>query len=276
MALIAVAVALPLGVASDASASTGTTGGVSAPPPAPKSTIVLVHGAWANSSSWNDVLQRLTAAGYAVDVAPNPLRGLAYDTKYLVDYLSTISGPVVLVGHSYGGAVITDAATGNTNVKALVYDDAYLPALGENVATLSGAQSALAPASTNPKSVFRLIPYPDPPASTVVDTYLLPDVVATDFAPDVAPETMKMLTATQSPTSLAALAQPSTAPAWKTIPSWDIVGRQDRIIPMAAQLSMARRAGSHITEIDSSHVSLISHPDAVTAVILAAAQASTS
>ena len=175
-------------------------------------------------------------------MAPNPLRGLTYDTAYLQDYLASISGPIVLVGHSYGGAVITDAATGNANVKALVYDDAYLPALGENITTLSTAQSALAPAVSNPASVFKLVPYPDPPAAGVVDTYLLPSVVAADFAPDVSPAEQALLTATQSPTSLAALAQPSTEPAWKTIPSWDVIGRQDRIIPEAAQLMMAHRA----------------------------------
>jgi pimeloyl-ACP methyl ester carboxylesterase len=239
----------------------------------PKPTIVLVHGAWADASSWNSVVGLLESRGYPVDVAPNPLRGLIYDTAYLKDYLASISGPVVLVEHSYGGAVITDAATGNANVKALVYDDAYIPAQGENVATLSSAQSALAPASTNPASVFKLVKYPDPPASNVVDTYLLPSVVTADFAADLSPAEQALLTATQSPTSLAALAQASSAPAWKTIPSWDLIGRQDKIIPLAAQLMMAHRAGSHITEINSSHVSLISHPAAVTAVILEAAQA---
>jgi pimeloyl-ACP methyl ester carboxylesterase len=238
---------------------------------AAKPTIVLVHGAWADGSSWDGVASILQHDGYTVDVAPNPLRGLTYDTAYLQDYLASISGPIVLVGHSYGGAVITDAATGNANVKALVYDDAYLPALGENITTLSTAQSALAPAVNDPASVFRLAQYPDPPAAGVVDTYLLPSVVAADFAPDVSPAEQALLTATQSPTSLAALGQSSTEPAWKTIPSWDVIGRQDKIIPEAAQLMMAHRAGSHITEIDSSHVSLISHPAEVAAVILKAA-----
>ncbi len=210
---------------------------------------------------------------YTVDVAPNPLRGLTDDTAYLQDYLASIPGPIVLVGHSYGGAVITDAATGNANVKALVYDDAYLPALGENITKLSTAQSALAPAVNDPSSVFKLVQYPNPPAAGVVDTYLLPSVVAADFAPDVSPAEQALLTATQSPTSLAALGQSSTEPAWKTIPSWDVIGRQDKIIPEAAQLMMAHRADSHITEINSSHVSLISHPAEVAAVILKAALA---
>ena len=234
---------------------------------------MLVHGAWADGSSWDGVTRILQHDGYTVDVAPNPLRGLSYDTAYLQDYLASISGPIVLVGHSYGGAVITDAATGNANVKALVYDDAYLPAFGENITALSTAQSALAPAVNDPASVFKLVQYPNPPAADVVDTYLLPSVVAADFAPDVSPAEQALLTATQSPTSLAALGEQSTEPAWKTIPSWDVIGRQDKIIPEAAQLMMAHRAGSHITEINSSHVSLISHPAEVAAVILEAALA---
>ena len=270
-ASMAVAGALiPIGVASAHAASTS-------PTTAAKPTIVLVHGAWADGSSLDGVTRILQGDGYTVDVAPNPLRGLTYDSDYLQDYLASISGPVVLVGHSYGGAVITDAATGNANVKALVYDDAYLPALGENITTLSTAQSALAPAAppvNDPASVFKLVQYPNPPAAGVVDTYLLPSVVAADFAPDVSPAEQALLTATQSPASLAALSSNlSTAPAWKTIPSWDVIGRQDKIIPEAAQLMMAHRAGSHITEINSSHVSLVSHPAEVAAVILEAVSA---
>jgi len=268
-ASLAIAGALiPLGLAS---ASVSAHAAPASSSTAAKPTIVLVHGAWADGSSWDGVASILQHDGYTVDVAPNPLRGLTYDTTYLQDYLASISGPIVLVGHSYGGAVITDAATGNANVKALVYDDAYLPALGENITTLSTAQSALAPAVNDPASVFKLAQYPEPPAAGVVDTYLLPSVVAADFAPDVSPAEQALLTATQSPTSLAALGQSSTEPAWKTVPSWDVIGRQDKIIPEAAQLMMAHRAGSHITEIDSSHVSLISHPAEVAAVILKAA-----
>ena len=263
---------IPLGMASAHASS-------ASPSTAAKPTIVLVHGAWADGSSWDGVASILQGDGYTVDVAPNPLRGLTYDSDYLSDYLASISGPIVLVGHSYGGAVITDAATGNANVKALVYDDAYLPALNEDITALSTAQSALAPAASNPASVFKLVQFPDPtsptfaPAPGVADTYLLPSVVAADLAPDVSPAEQALLTATQSPTSLAALMQASTEPAWKTIPSWDVIGRQDKIIPEAAQLMMAHRAGSHITEINSSHVSLISHPGEVAGVILKAVYA---
>jgi pimeloyl-ACP methyl ester carboxylesterase len=259
--LAALATLLPLGAASAAEASTAHS-------TAAKPTIVLVHGAWADSSSWNAVIQRLIAVGYPVVAAPNPLRGLKYDSDTLADFLSQITGPVVLVGHSYGGAVISDAAVGNPNVEALVFDDAYIPAAGETVAALSGADSALAPAATDPTSVFKLVPNGD-----TYDTYLLPEVVATDFAPDLPKAVQGYLTRTQPPTSLLALGEPAAAPAWTTVPSWDIVGKQDKIIPLAAQLSMAQRAGSHVTEINSSHVSLISHPVEVAAVILKAVHA---
>jgi pimeloyl-ACP methyl ester carboxylesterase len=257
-------------------AATGATATQAEPvrhsPTSPKPTIVLVHGAWADSSSWSGEIARLQHDGYPVIAAPNPLRGLSSDSATLADLLSTISGPIVLVGHSYGGAVITDAATGNTHVKALVYDDAYIPAAGENITTLSTLASALAPAAVDPTSVFNLVPYPGAPAG-VVDTYLLPNVFFTDFAPDVPHGEAAILVAEQSPTSLVALAEPSTTPAWLTIPSWAVVGTQDKIIPEAAQLSMANRAGAHITLVNSSHVSLISHPDVVTSVIERAARA---
>jgi pimeloyl-ACP methyl ester carboxylesterase len=238
-----------------------------------KPTIVLVHGAWADSSSWSGEIARLQYDGYPVVAAPNPLRGLSSDSATLADFLAKISGPIVLVGHSYGGAVITDAGTGNPNVKALVYDDAYIPAQGENITTLSTSASALAPAATKPTSVFKLVPDPGAPAG-VADTYLLPDVFFTDFATDVPHSQAAVLEAEQSPTSLVALAEPlSTTPAWQTIPSWDIVGTQDKIIPEAAQLSMAKRANAHVTLVKSSHVSLISHPGLVTSVIETAAKA---
>jgi pimeloyl-ACP methyl ester carboxylesterase len=242
-------------------------------PDSPKPTIVLVHGAWADSSSWSGEIARLEQDGYPVVAAPNPLRGLSSDSATLADFLSKISGPIVLVGHSYGGAVISDAATGNPNVKALVYDDAYIPAVGDNIATLSTAASALAPAATDPTSVLKLVPYPGAPAG-IVDTYLLPDVFFNDFAPDIQHSQAAILEAEQSPTSLIAIGEPlSSTPAWLTIPSWDIVGTQDKIIPEAAQLSMAARANANVTTVDSGHLSLISHPDVVTSVIESAAYA---
>ena len=235
-------------------------------------TIVLVHGAWADGSSWSGEVRRLQRRGFTVDVAPNPLRGLAEDSAYLSDYLAGVSGPIVLVGHSYGGAVITNAATGNARVKALVYVDAYVPDTGQTVAALSGPDSALAPATTNPTSVFRLTTYPGAPAG-IYDTTVLPDVFVRAFAGDLPRRKAAVLAASQPPTSLLALGEPSGKPAWKTIPAWDLVGRQDKVIPRAAQLAMASHAGADITEIDSSHLSLISHPKRVTDLIVTAADA---
>src|SRR5271170_6691986 len=136
-------------------------------PPGPKPTIVLVHGAWADSSSWDNVIPLLQADGYTVDAPPNPLRGLASDSAYLASYLQTISGPIVLVGHSYGGAVITNAATGNANVKALVYVDAFAPAAGETLFGLTAAQ----PGSCVGADAFNLVPFPGAPSGDA-DTFL--------------------------------------------------------------------------------------------------------
>lgn len=235
-------------------------------------TIVLVHGAWADGSTWSGEVSRLRARGYAVEVAPNPLRGLAEDSTYLKDFLTSIPGPLVLVGHSYGGAVITNAATGDPDVKALVYVDAFIPDAGDTVAGLSGPDSVLAAATTDPTSVFRLVPYPGAPTG-IYDTYLLRDVFVNGLASGLPRRQAEVLAASQSPTSLLALGEPSGAPAWKTIPSWDLVGRQDEVIPGAAQLSMASHAGSHVTQIDGGHLSLISHPGRVTDVIVTAAEA---
>jgi pimeloyl-ACP methyl ester carboxylesterase len=270
-AVLVAAAIVPISLAHAGAAATSTSPSV-AKHSGTRPTIVLVHGAWADASSWGAVAAELQHKGFTVDVAPNPLRGLSQDSGYLKDYLATVPGPIVLVGHSYGGAVITDAAKGNKKVKALVYDDAYIPAKGENVATLSGADSALAPATTDPTKVFKLAPYPGAPKG-IYDTYVLPNVFIKGLAGDLPRKEAAVLAASQSPTSLLALGEPSSAPAWKTIPSWDLVGKQDRIIPLAQQLMMAHRAGSHITEINSSHLSLISHPGAVTKVILRAIHA---
>ena len=262
--VLAAAVLVAAGVASAALASPDSRQST-------RPTIVLVHGAWADGSSWSAVVTKLQQDNYPVLVAPNPLRGLSADAGYLKDFLSTIPGPVVLVGHSYGGAVITNAATGNPNVKALVYDDAYIPDVHETITDLSGPNSALAPAAKNPMAVFKLVPYPGAPDG-VADTYVLPSVFPGAFGADLPRPLTAALTVQQPPTSLVALVEPSGAPAWKTIPSWDIAGRQDKIIPLDRQREMAHRAKSQVTEIDSSHLSLISHPDAVVRVIETAAR----
>jgi pimeloyl-ACP methyl ester carboxylesterase len=236
---------------------------------APKPTIVLVHGAWADASSWNGEVDRLQRDGYVVRAIDNPLRGLTSDAEEVKDFLSTITGPIVLVGHSYGGAVITNAAAGNPNVKALVYVDAAAPDVGETNGQLSGKTSAL---SGNPATLFDSVPYAGGPAGAV-QYYLKQNIFLNNFAPDLPARTAEELWATQRPAATAAFDTPSAAAAWKTIPSWYVIGMKDQIITPQSELDMAHRAHSHIVEVPGgSHLTLISQPDAVTNQILAAAR----
>jgi pimeloyl-ACP methyl ester carboxylesterase len=240
-------------------------------PPAPKPTIVLVHGAWADGSSWNSVVEDLQRLGFTVDVPSNPLRGVADDGAYLSDFLSTISGPIVLVGHSYGGFVITQAATGNAQVKALVYDDAFIPAAGDTPLSLSSAEpgSCLA----DPSTALNFVPYPGSPAGDA-DLYVKQSVFPGCFANGLPASEGAALAAEQEPLAASALSESlTTAPGWQTIPSWAIIGTQDHVIPPAELLAMAQRAGAHVTEIKAPHLSMISDPGAVTRVILDAARA---
>jgi pimeloyl-ACP methyl ester carboxylesterase len=240
---------------------------VAGQPAAPKPTIVLVHGAWADSSSWSGVVSRLQRDGYLVLAEPNPLRGLASDAAYLSAFIKQrTTGPVVLVGHSYGGAVITDAATADPTVKALVYVDAFAPAQGESVL---GLQSTV-PGGPDPASLFDAVVYPGAPAGDA-DLYLKTPVVLQDFATGLSAGQAEVIAATQRPVTLAALTAPSSAPAWKTIRSWYVLGTQDKIIPPSLQLMMAQRAHSRITRVAAGHLSLITAPGVVTSVILAAA-----
>ena len=237
----------------------------------PKPTIVLVHGAWADSSSWSGEIAQLQGDGYSVEAAPNPLRDLSTDAASLKDFLSTVSGPIILVGHSYGGAVMTSAATGNKNVKALVYVDGYAPDTGETIAALSGADSIFAPAATDPTSVFRLVPYPGAPANSV-DTYVLTKLFITKFANGVPGPQAAVLAASQSPASTETFGPFPGTPAWKTIPSYYVLGTQDNAITPNAQESMATRAHAQITRINAGHLGLITQPGAVTNVIERAAK----
>jgi pimeloyl-ACP methyl ester carboxylesterase len=248
-------------------AATSSSASAHPAPSRPKPTVVLVHGAWADSSSWDGVVARLQRDGYPVDVFPTPLRSLTTDSAYLRDYLSVIAGPIILVGHSYGGAVITDAATGNSKVKELVYIDAFAPDQGQAVASLVGPTSVVA--NPDPTQVFTLVPAtPDDP-----DLYVLPSVFVSSVANDIAPAQARVLGATQRPIAADALGEASTAPAWKTIPSWYEVGTIDKVIPPAAQLAMAKTAHAHVVEVRSSHLPMVSQPTAVTRTIEAAAAA---
>lgn len=239
-------------------------------------TIVLVHGAWADGSSWNGVTSRLQADGFTVDVPPNPLRGLASDSAYIASFLNSITGPIILAGHSYGGAVITNAAVGNPNVKALVFVDAFVPDQGESVLQLASTPPPPGQAGSclggNPTQVFNFVPYPGAPAGDF-DLYVKPSLFPSCFANDLPPKQGAVLAATQRPITLSALGQPSGVPAWKTLPSWYLVGTIDKVIPPFAQLFMAQRAKAQIVQVDASHLSMISEPDAVTALIEKAARA---
>ena len=226
---------------------------------------MLVHGAWADASSWDGVISRLQQDGYTVVAPATPLRSLLGDAAYIASVLKSIPGPIVLVGHSYGGAVITNAASGDPNVKALVYVDAFVPDSGETVLQLA----SMNPGSLLPSAITE-VPYSQGPDGSGIDVYIDPTKFRAVFAADVPPRQAALMAVTQRPISLAALVQPSGPPAWKTIPSWYMVGLGDQAIPPATQEFMAARAGSHTVEIDASHASLVSRPEAVTELILSA------
>jgi pimeloyl-ACP methyl ester carboxylesterase len=239
-----------------------------------KPVIVLEHGAWADASSWSSVISRLQRSGFTVYAPPNPLRGLPQDSAYLHDFLTqnaALAGqPVVLVGHSYGGAVITNAAVGDPEVRALVYVDAFIPDQGDTIADLAGAQ----PGSClgNPAEAFNPVPYPGGPPGDV-DLYIKPDLVPGCFATGLPASQAAVIAATQRPLAASAFGEPSGPPAWKTVPSWAVIGTGDRVIPPAELTFMAQRAGAHITDVNAGHLSLISRANVVTRVILQAVQA---
>jgi pimeloyl-ACP methyl ester carboxylesterase len=240
-----------------------STGGHDIPSP-PKPTIVLEHGAWADGSSWSGVVSKLQGDGYTVDVPPNPLRGVDSDSAYLASYLATVTGPVVLVGHSYGGFVTTNAATGNQNVKALVYVDAFIPAQGDTLNSLM----AQFPGSAASSSALNLVPSAD----GVTDVYIKPNLFGSILANDLPAKQVAELAATQRPAALSVLAEPSGPPAWTSIPSWAVIGTEDHAITPAAQQFMAIRAHATITKIKASHLGLISQPNEVADVIEQAAR----
>jgi pimeloyl-ACP methyl ester carboxylesterase len=229
-----------------------------------KPTVVLVHGAFADATGWSGVIERLQHDGYPVIAPANPLRSLSGDSAYIKSVLGQTPGPLVVVGHSYGGAVITNAAAGNTNVKALVYVDAFIPDVGENTLALAGTDSSLPPALE-----FKKFP---PFGANDLDIYIKKDMFHAVFCADLPAKTAAIMAAAQRPTAAATGAEPTTAAAWKTIPSWALIGRQDRAITPDSLRFMADRAGATTEEIDASHVSMISHPDVAADLIEKAAE----
>ncbi|MFC9918691.1 alpha/beta fold hydrolase [Agromyces binzhouensis] len=260
IAVAAVAAATVISVAIPAAAD------VARAPSEPKPTIVLVHGAFADSSGWNDVTERLQKRGYTVLAASNPLRGLMADAAYVRSILESIEGPIVLVGHSYGGAVITNAATGLEHVEALVYVAAYALDEGERLVDAN----ALGGGHTDLADHIVIRPYPGAPEGDA-DGYIDPAYFHELFAADLPRKQTAVMAASQRPAALQALFTPSGEPAWESIPSWYVVASQDHTIPPEAERVMAERAGATTIELDSSHVAMMSHPGAVADVILDAA-----
>ena len=234
-----------------------------------KPTIVLVHGAWADGSGWNAVAGELQKQGFTVLIPPNLLRGVGIDAPYIASVLAQrTTGPVVLVGHSYGGVVISNAATGGGDVRALVYVDAFIPDEGETVfQILGGSGSAIA--VPDPTTVLDLVGYPGAPEGDV-EAFLKADTVHRSFAQDLPEEDRSLIVASQRPITLSANLAPSGVGAWTTLPSWAVIGTEDLVIPPQTQRQMAERAGATISEVDGSHVSMVSHPQATIDAILAA------
>jgi pimeloyl-ACP methyl ester carboxylesterase len=243
--------------------------GASAAPLRPeRPTIVLEHGAFADSSSWDGVVKRLQRAGYPVVSAANPLRGPATDAAYLRSVVDHIDGPVVLVGHSYGGTVISQAAAGlEGKVKALVYIAAFLPDTGESSLGLTNKF----PGSTLGQAI-ESVNYTLPDGGQGADVYIKAEKFRGQFAADVPADKARLMAAGQRPISAAALEEKSTKAAWKTIPSWSLVTTEDLNIPEAAQRYMSDRAGARTTVIAASHAVPVSHPDAVAHIVERAAR----
>jgi pimeloyl-ACP methyl ester carboxylesterase len=217
------------------------------------------------------VIERLQDDGYTVRAVANPLRSLSGDAEYVRAILETVTGPIVLVGHSYGGAVATNAATGNPNVKALVYVNSFALDAGETTLEVAGPDSALS--APDPTTVFDFVPAALPP-SGATDLYLKKSAVFTSFAIGLSADDKAVVTASQRPAALATGTEPSGIPAWRTIPSWYLIGTGDQIIPPHVQRALAKRAGSTVTEFNAGHLGLITEPRTVTGVIEQAARAS--
>jgi pimeloyl-ACP methyl ester carboxylesterase len=232
-------------------------------------TIVLVHGAWADATGFDAEIRALRERGFTVIGFANPLRDLAADARYLVETLRSLTGPIVLVGHSYGGNVISVAAARVDQVKALVYLNGWMCDEGESQQQLlEKFEGSLVGPSIRP------VPFTAPDGSEGVDLYLDRDAFHEAFAADVDPATAAVMAAAQRPYAAAAFAgTPSGQLAWKTLPCWYLLGTEDKAIPPALQRFMAERANATIVEVAASHVSFVSQPEAATQLILQAVEA---
>jgi pimeloyl-ACP methyl ester carboxylesterase len=232
-------------------------------------TVVLVHGAFADSSSWNGVIERLQENGIPVTAIPNPLRGISADSAYVASAIAQIPGPVLAVAHSYGGAVISNAVTGASNVVGLVFVAAFSPDDGERLGEVT---------PTSKDSVLNsvLVPHQYPTESGTATEFTIDPAKARDaFAGDLSEAQAALVGTIQRPVSELAFAEPSGAPAWKNLPSWAVVATGDKAAGTDLVRSMAERAGADITQVDGSHVIMISQPDTVADVILKAVHAVT-
>lgn len=233
-------------------------------------TIVLVHGAFADSSSWNDVIVSLRNDGYPVIAAANPLRGLHADAEYLRTVLDSVDGPIVIAGHSYGGSVMSQAADGHPQVKALVYVASFILDEGESTGELAAKfpGGELGPA-------LNAVPLPAADGQEASDLYIQQDRFREVFAADVPEDVTALMAVTQRPIVGDALEEKATRAAWKNIPSWNLVTLKDLAVPAESQRFMGVRAGSQNVEVDASHAVSVSQPAAVARLIDEAASATT-
>lgn len=230
-------------------------------------TVVLVHGAFADSSSWNDVIATLRSDGYPVIAVANPLRSLHGDAQYLRTVLDSVAGPIVIAGHSYGGSVMSQAAADHPQVRALVYVASFILEEGESTGELSakypGAQLG---------SALRPVPVTTADGKEAADLYIQQDKFRQVFAADVPEQVAALMAVTQRPIIGDALEDMATRAAWKSIPTWNLITLQDLAIPAESQRFMGERAGSHNIEVDASHAVAVSQPGAVARLIDEAAR----
>jgi pimeloyl-ACP methyl ester carboxylesterase len=228
-------------------------------------TVALVHGAFADGSSWNGVIERLQAKGVQVTAVVNPLRGIAIDSEYVASAFQQIPGSVVAVGHSYGGAVISNAATGADNVVGLVFVAAFATDEGERLGDVeAGSKDSVL------NSALVTLQYPTGNGGTATEFSIDPAKIREAFAHDLPAEVTAVMAATQRPVSELAFSEQSGPPAWKRLPSWAVVATGDKAAGVDVVRAQAQRAGADITEVEGSHVIMISQPQAVTEVIEAA------